>query len=75
MSKPSMITIRSSSAPIGLWPLLIDPLYLVIWRNGIDQFVFAFLARTRASEQKLAYSLRDEFDFCESNGKMRNILH
>jgi hypothetical protein len=27
MSKPSMITIRSSSAPIGLWPLLIDALY------------------------------------------------
>jgi hypothetical protein len=28
MNKPSMITIRSSSPPIGLWPLLIDPLYI-----------------------------------------------
>jgi hypothetical protein len=25
MNKPSMITIRSSSAPIGLWPLLVNP--------------------------------------------------
>jgi hypothetical protein len=28
MSKPSLITVRYSSAPIGLWPLLIDPLYV-----------------------------------------------
>jgi hypothetical protein len=27
MNKPSLITIRSSSAPIGLWPRLIGPLY------------------------------------------------
>jgi hypothetical protein len=26
MNKPSMITIPSSSVPIGLWPLFIDPL-------------------------------------------------
>jgi hypothetical protein len=31
MSKPSMITIRSSSAPIGPWPLLIDPLYFGLY--------------------------------------------
>jgi hypothetical protein len=28
MSKYSMIVIRSNSAPMGLWPILVDRLYL-----------------------------------------------
>jgi hypothetical protein len=52
-----MITICSSSAPIGLWPLLIDPLYVrdKQWDSLLEvsgDRIFALSLDSRVSENE-----------------------
>jgi hypothetical protein len=42
MNKPSMATILSGSAPIGLLPLLFDPIYIMV-KGLIHAFASWFL--------------------------------